>query len=254
MSWHTIGTKEVFIVDSHHYVLEAWCDIYNRYGQKKLNIISFDYHTDTLDAFRSFASQKLGGAIGKAIDPAVFLKERMDRISAINVADPNSVKQAIFDLTWDEHIDCAINLDIIENFFLSLGRASPGNNHNGVKVFSFDSCHPNCRRKICNASCEKERADLVVDSSILESRIVDIFNVMGNNISPLIVDIDLDVFNTFSSIEDADKISFMNLLRKADCITIAREAVCVKDYALNRRPLLTALWLEKEVCKIIENL
>ena len=254
IGWETIGKKRVFFADAHHEVLEGWYDIFVELGRKKVIIISFDYHTDCHKAFLRHAFWNVKGNRIAHPDDDEVERAIQKLISVIRLDTKSTIKDAIVHLKKDEHIDCAIRIGIVNNCFLNLGRNRHGIRLPNVHVFSFDLCWPRCQKPIHDDDCELDKANLVIESKILKPRVTTIETAIGPlEESNLIIDIDLDIFNSKRAISATNADAFKTLLKCARAVTVARESGCVDELSLESSQGFNAVYLEAELRKIIQS-
>lgn len=253
MVWETIGNKKVFFTNSHEQVLQAWYDVWNKRG--RFNVLSFDNHTDLHKAFLRFAFWKFKNANSRDPSEAELNDAINQRVEQIDLSKQETISAAIHDLKHDEHIDCALRMGLVERFFLNLGRMGHGQVDARVKMFHFNPCLPNCLKAPHDDDCEVEKANIVIESRILAPRIMEIEKTIGElHKSPLVVDIDLDFFNTSTSLHPNDATSWLKILKSATAISIAREQKLVSHLSLETSGNLTADSLECELRKMIQSL
>lgn len=247
--WQDINNHDVYIVDHHHEVLPAWikacCDC-----QTALPLITFDYHTDIHKAFWRYPYEQ---SRSLTHDGEKMRRESEQRLTQVNVNSQESVEDAIRDLCHDEHIDCAIQLNIVSHAFIFLGRCDSANKHPETTIFQYAPCFPGCTKDIHDDGCERPKAELVIDDSVLAPRMVEISRTVNLDEDPYILDIDLDVFNTQAAISPPSADSFYKLIRNAAVITVAREKACVENTegGCSLEASLTAEYLENKLLEHI---
>lgn len=274
-----INGKDVFVVDDHHRVLAAWICV-RRGLQHVPNLITIDHHTDTRDAFLSYAwTEEYEGRVADA------RTLRGQLIRQIDWHDDQSALAAIGKLRHDEHINAATSSGVIGNAFciqLSNSRGSqpveqiaydaasetrclnPDNvpicsrprtfapSCDGIYVIGHD-CFVGCDARPHNDQCLVRQADEIIESVYLNDQLArgaEISTCLGlTNIdaAPYILDIDLDAFHTFKAIAPEDPTTLYRLIKNAVAITIATEQQCVEElwlddyHALNSSELLAML-------------
>ncbi len=112
---NNINGKRVVVFDSHHFALLPWSDFARELGAP-VRLLTLDYHTDTMMAFRGYLSQlEADGDYDETFD---FRDERRARLALVDPSDEASLQQAVTHLRYDEHIDAAIRLGVIETAFV----------------------------------------------------------------------------------------------------------------------------------------
>lgn len=231
-----------FVVESHQEVLRYWAD-FRKAFESPPRLLTLDHHTDTSKPFRRLFQKQMKSDSSYNFD--FFQKENLDKI---NYLDPQTVNDAMVDLNNDEHIVAAIKSEIISSALVLA--------HNAAKT----SLETYLEHKIiCRTVNEVVTSygkvvpqyDTVLESSLLEKSIFEFNEIFNLNFEPLlfdkpfILDIDLDYFNTFRSIEPKDASYFKFLASKAGIITVARESKyvesCAIDIGLTSEHLLTKL-------------
>lgn len=233
-SLEKIIDKDVFIVDSHQDVLLPWSIIRRRH-QKSLNLITLDHHTDTVRAFRNYIFHTVHK---NKFDIANDFNEQYQKqvsllIKTIDWNSDSSINQAISKLNWDEQIDAAILIGVIDfAVAINLSSTSPLKN----KIVEVSSiCSLNCEKSMHDDTCQLHHYNQVLESNYLERMLEiaekEIPSTKTNNIdsNPYILDIDLDYFHTEKSINPDDTNKFYSLIRNAQAITIALEENCVQN-------------------------
>jgi hypothetical protein len=103
-----INNKNIYIVENHQEILEAWALLRNQLREPPL-LFSLDHHCDTREAFVQYICK-----IYKE-----FKREKKEElIRKISYTNLKTVHKAIRLLNKDEHIDAAINTDIIKGAFI----------------------------------------------------------------------------------------------------------------------------------------
>lgn len=245
MTWENVSEKRVFFCEKHQEVLAAWVEVYREAGVP-LVLVTFDHHVDLRDAFQNFAYHKLLGK-GEEQD---LKRERAARVASIDISCDESISKAIKQLKHDEHIDCAIRLGVFSKVFVSLGWDKVNFNHPGAELFNYEPCWSGCEKNIHDDECNDRRADLVIDDSTLRERLEKLENAVGSlDRVNYILDIDLDVFSTFGSIEPNRCDAFHKIIRYSKAITVARETAFVEDpeHACQRDEGLTVAFIEPKL-------
>jgi len=106
-----VNGKQVFAFESHHHALIPWAEV-RRGLQRAPRLLTLDYHTDTVGAFRGHVCAKTG-ACGDAMQPIMDAE-----ITAIKFQDPRTVIEAVGKLRFDEQIDAALRSNILDLAFI----------------------------------------------------------------------------------------------------------------------------------------
>lgn len=106
----TINSKDIYIVEDHHHVLEPWA-IYRERNTAPI-LVTLDHHTDWRSAFLNHSALQIEGDNDEVNAHRVAFRKNC--IDEINYNDLNTVRSAIGNLKHDEHIDAAIKSSIIE--------------------------------------------------------------------------------------------------------------------------------------------
>ncbi|MGN4421090.1 UPF0489 family protein [Bacillus cereus group sp. MYBK249-1] len=265
----TINSKDIYIVEHHHHVLEPWA-IYRERNAAPI-LVTLDHHTDCHSAFINYSSLQIKGDDYQTNEKRIAFRKCC--IEQVNYNDLDTVRTAIGNLIHDEHIDAAIKSNIIEKAFIinynacrdtplsfkeekrieantykmagiPIGenfevQASEGYPESTNSMYILDKkCwigdhaeHPHP----CNDSCTKPHYDQAIESIYLEDKLNTISEMVPDLIQEnhftqeYILDIDLDYFHTLKSIHPEDYEIFHNLIRNAKIITIALESRCVEE-------------------------
>jgi hypothetical protein len=110
MQREVIEGKMIFVVESHHEVLEAWVHVRHDLEHAP-NLITLDFHTDTHEPFDYYLYET-------GVSDSHREAERLRLLSTVDYRQVESLHQAIRRLKHDEHILTAIRLDIIAAAFL----------------------------------------------------------------------------------------------------------------------------------------
>lgn len=218
----------ISVVDSHHKALMSWANF-----RKKLNtaprLISLDHHTDTSPPFRHYirTHQKTEN----------FLSAQSKHLESIDFTNSKTVASAIEKLRNDEHIVTAIKTNIISSAFILAHNADDTD----IDIYKE-------HKIVCRNISDH---DTVLESSTLAKAFQDFNSTLKEAdrsqlfTKPYILDIDLDYFNTFKSIDPEDSNYFKKLIQHAGLISIATEPEYVKSCALE--PGLTSEFLMKHL-------
>ncbi|MEE3950087.1 UPF0489 family protein [Bacillus wiedmannii] len=105
-----INSKDIYIVEHHHHVLEPWA-IYRERNAAPI-LVTLDHHTDCRSAFLQHSALQIEGDSYEVDAHRVTFRKNC--IDEIDYNDLNTVRSAIGNLKHDEHIDAAIKSSIIE--------------------------------------------------------------------------------------------------------------------------------------------
>jgi hypothetical protein len=254
----------VKVVDSHHKVLVHWAE-YRRSLGTSPRLVTLDHHTDTSKPFRRYIQQNdlvakslrsnhLGSDFSfTAKDQELcFNQIQNDLLTIMDFNNPRSIDMAIEKLNNDEHIIAAIKSDIISSALVIAHNAS------NTDLSTYLEHKIICRSVneipdgLGNLAIGKLKldSDSVLESEFLDNSIAEFNKILESNNeenflqTPYILDIDLDYFNTFKSIEPSNSQCFESLVQGAGLVTIATEPEYVKSCALESG-LTSAYLLDK---------
>jgi hypothetical protein len=228
----TIGGKDVYIVESHHHVLQGWAEVRRSQGSA-LALLTLDHHTDTKAPFFNHRFWETHKGVGND-NQAAMQTMLPGMIAAIDWNDEDTVVAAIANLKHDEHIRTAIQAGIVSRaFVVNLS----GENRADAQVYETCSgCDAiGCTKPIHDHRCAQTRVDQVLESTYLDHELgklntmAQARGVPGAEAAPYILDIDLDYFHSEKAIDPDDAATFYRLVQGALAITIAIEARCVKS-------------------------
>jgi hypothetical protein len=195
-----VGSKDIWIVDDHQYVLLIWGTLFQNRKQRRV-LVSIDYHPDTNPPFWLWAYQK-----AMAIDPdrEADLVEKFQKrmLASLDPLDLNSVRMSMGQMRNDEHINTAMELGYLSDYHMI-----------------------NCMEKHVYL---RGSHYLVPENQFgsLEDAMFQSIELPLEKISTedLILDIDLDYFLRPENFElDLDQNSiFADLVKQAQIITVAR--------------------------------
>ena len=104
--------KFVYITESHHHVLPAWTDL-RRQSDRAPRLLTFDHHKDTRSAFIAYSTRQ------PRAEHRPWEAITTERLRTIDFRSDESIKAAVADLAWDEHIDAAVRLDVLDIAFVA---------------------------------------------------------------------------------------------------------------------------------------
>ena len=274
-----INGKEVFIFEDHSTAILPWRQITASLKETPF-LITLDYHTDTMPAFKTYGNWAGKEDRYSANLPHVSSPIKQALLEAIDIQSHDSVVEILPKLRNDEHIDASIKSGILTHCFVIQYQDRTGTEANDViqwrednkavsslfnkiplpeRPFSYDL--PKDKMFITPGECEKfnkktEHHDLAIDDSLLGERLKMMkemdsssgLNSLDNQ--PYILDIDLDYFQTKASINPETISLFYKLIRKAEAITIAQEPSYVE--ALKKEDELTTEYLLGRMLEHIE--
>jgi UPF0489 domain len=171
----TIGGKDVYIVESHHCVLEPWAEI-RRCLSAEPALLTLDHHTDTLPPFLGHRYRAAGSSLSAAA------KATMDAmlpgmIAALRYDDEQSVQSAVFMLKNDEHITTAIGAGIVSRAFV-INHMSSKCGHPKIYATSA-ACTVECQR-MDHSDCQAMHSAQMLESVYLD-RALDDLNTKAQN-------------------------------------------------------------------------
>lgn len=255
----TINNKNIYIVNEHHQVLEAWEQF------KGSDVITFDFHNDTIGAFLRYASwldEPDKTIIRKTPEEIESIQKNLINSYPKN----NGINEIISKLNNDEHITFAVYSGLINNIYVCAHEDSYNYkyydsiyniNHylwcecrkrdygsNILDKINFpnpetDFYYPYNGQKIIECSLRAHSIEdlngellciddnLVLDDITLKPLFANykFFNKNSLNNS-YIVDFDMDYFFTKSSINPLHRSYINKLIKESVAITIATEDDC----------------------------
>lgn len=248
------GLKKVFIAKNHHELLEAW-ELY-----QGSNLLTFDYHTDTRKAFSTFALESCESDFNYDIS----IKTRKEQIEEYH--KEYNIEKMISRLSYDEQIDFAIEAGIVNKAFIICKEQanSHGQNEkvfrigsNGIlnedkKIFEISpvcSSQTSFSNHVCNDDCIKMIADQSLENELISYCLYK-FKDHGFTKERFILDLDCDYFTTKKSLSPNRMQEFKELINRADAITIALEAACVKGLRLDKK--INSKYVKNALLEIIK--
>lgn len=258
-----IKGKDIYVVEAHHHALAAWA-LVRRSSAHAPNLITIDHHTDTHEAFLSYACVE---HYEGRTDDDVALRERLR--ASINWRDDASLQTAIAKLRHDEHIDAATISGVLDQAYCI--QLSDTGGFQSLEQEAFDAnwrdrrpdaptlpmpmpmrpmtytasadriyvipapCYIGCETRPHNDDCVTLHALEIVEARYLEdqlargSEISRCFGLPNLEAVPYILDIDLDAFHSRKAITPDDPSTLHRLIRNAVAITIATEPECVEE-------------------------
>lgn len=273
----SICGKPVFTFDSHHEALLPWAECANELGFAP-RLLTLDYHSDTRPAFITHSTVD----IADVMDDEGWEERAAVEVAKIDFRVVQTVRDAVVNLRFDEHISAAVQSGIIDIAFAVVGglitNEYQSNEQNAAEAEWRDRSHdtpwvskpkapppytysiPNerivelPRQKVLSNEQPRSKgyANQALESDFLRRHldfietITQSAGIPGLFEAPFILDIDLDYFNTRQSVQPANHDVFHELIRRAKIITIAREPKCVTEL---QKPgeKLTSDWLETEL-------
>ncbi|CAO3453957.1 hypothetical protein [Azospirillum largimobile] len=250
-----IAGKKVYSFEDHATALLPWAEL-SCVSSTKPYLITLDFHTDTHPAFLNHCFWNVSQ------DPDKAGPERDRLCKNLNKHDTISINNAISLLKHDEHIDAAIKSDIINHSFTIQRESSSTLSREEEDFFEMDfmytfqnprprppftysvpedrmfvigqTCAIGCPRGPHDDQCiidhiNQAIEDIYLQACLNEMTTMSVTSGLGALTErPYILDIDLDYFQTFRSVNPISSTVFHDLIRGALGITIAKESVCVE--------------------------
>jgi len=215
-----LNGAHIFIVDEHQFVLPVWA-YYSLSNNKKYSLVTFDFHTDTRQAFNSYAHKKRIKFKYRHNDREKFAKTH---IKGINSKDLVTICQETKNLANDEHIRAAMYFGYIHNpNVITVEETHPGDDIKcyinedslGIVVGSKQTDDPYRGDFQLYRKFHLNR----LDDDYIESAGFKIKNLNDQ----YTLDFDLDYFPTKESLQPNKNKIINQLISDAQFITIARE-------------------------------
>lgn len=213
--------KYLYVVENHQEVLPIWSEYYfSRNCASHLELVSLDYHADTLSGFKKYSFDKmLESGNRNLVERAVkfreeFIQKMMSDLSQKTIED-NYDK-----LNCDEHIMTACELGIISRYQVIYCLED---------YDEFCGLHLQFPNNYCNrlyeptVNCFPRRPEDEIRKC--HSRLEDFYLKESGLVVPkkdFILDIDLDYFQSANSFRPLSYEFMKSLIQKCELITIAR--------------------------------
>jgi len=237
MKKHVMGGKDVYIVENHNEVIEAW------EKHQGLNVFSLDYHTDTRQAFHNFTYWKVKRETEAGIcsNQEERIRELTEQKIDLYLNKELSAEQINYDLKHDEHLDFATRTQIINMaFVLSVNSNKTSSNPNvhivqnhteykNQRLLEYSiPCIPGCLKDIHDENCRAVKADSALEDIVLKDAMAKAESYNPGFFDNFILDIDCDYLNTDKSLYPEAESIFHRLISKSHIISIAMEPACVR--------------------------
>lgn len=264
IQWGTVNGKSIAIFEHHHHALIPWRRWHEGVGRVRL--ITIDHHCDTQEAFQFSAFD------GRKIDPS----KQAALLAAIDPMDEKTIEWSVPNLRHDEHIEAAIRSGILDAAFIVHEQNARSvksieetafwdkvNTLTGIEQIihireaprpelPMTYAMPGHRMVAIDPTYYLRGTELVdpwpqlaIESEHLEDRLATFEQILrsageapleGN---PYILDVDMDAFRTYGSLQPRDATTFHRLIKGAVGITIAREQDCCQMLWQDSLPLDT---------------
>lgn len=216
---------------NHEVALKPWAAI--RQGQTAAPLLfTIDHHTDTRTAFGQHAVRTVG---------MNYFAERQRLLDAIRADDPATLEVAVKLLDCDEHINAAIEVDIVDAAIVlahndqlvtwpkELSTFTQRDNPAPPRPHTYEAPADRIFYLANRDGAIAPLADKAIETSFLEEKLSDVKEMLASlgrkalDKEPFIFDIDLDYFLTPKSLQPDDPSCFYSLLRSSIGVTIALE-------------------------------
>lgn len=234
----------MIVVEHHHEVLPAWAELRARLPEAP-RLLSLDHHTDTVLPFRRHVR-----VIAAAEGQQLCEDEEAARSAQLvgEIRDVASATRALETLANDEHVRAALGADILSAAFVIAHKAMDTD----LEVFA---AHRIACRAVDETIDASGRACLVYDNVLEDDflrprlaafdRMLEAAGEPPLRARPFVLDVDLDVFNTWAAVRPRSAELFATLAREAALITVATEPSfvrhCARDHGLTAGALLAEL-------------
>lgn len=224
--------KDVYIVESHHHVLQSWAEVRRALPAAPI-LLTLDHHTDTYEPFyrHLFDATRRQSRQAQAAAMATLLP---GLIAALRFDDEAAVLDAIGKLNNDEHITTAIAAGILSRAFV-INLSYETSSRTGVLYEAGSMCAVGCEKASHDDACTPVRSAQVLESVYLDRELnalttmAEQDGIPATEAQPYVLDIDLDYFHSEKAIEPDDPATFYRLVRNAIAVTIATEPEYVVD-------------------------
>lgn len=215
---------KVAVADKHNEVLKAWADLKRNNKNVKYNLLTFDTHTDFHFGFRKYISNLI---FNKKLNSENFNEEKERLLENVKSSfnEKDKFNNFVDILCNDEHIDIAINCNIIKSAF----------------AITWEDRNDSESRNIYNVTekCSLEPSKYIskaLEDIFLKPQIEKINQILKKDFfeERYILDIDLDFFQKLSATSPKKKNIFYKLIKNAELITIALEKDSLEDNVSNR--------------------
>lgn len=241
-----VGRAPLYVFERHSDAIIPWAKVRRSLAEPPF-LLTLDRHTDTMEPFLRWA---YGVAPGHADEEKRKLL-RKERAAALDWRLETDIEEAARDLWHDEHIRAARASGILKEIFV-VAFNSPSSDLRVEGIHYLPNlCRYGCGKRPHDQDCEREHSDLAIDDAHLDplfAECVELTAVLASS-SPMILDIDLDYFRTLKSLSPNSARTFLSLLPRAACITVATEPECTKDGALD--PEVDAEWALKGLLSLL---
>lgn len=204
-----IKNMNIAVVDRHNEVLKIWADLKRDNKNIEYNLLTFDTHTDFNVGFTRYVSNLIASDELKR-------EKRIELLENIkNIFDKKNEFDSLVDvLLNDEHIDVSIKCDIVKKAF-----AITWNNRNDSEERSIYNVTEKCYLD------SSEYFEKSFEDKFLSPQLKEIEKILNNQFfkEKYILDIDLDYFYSYTSVNPKEKEIFYKLIKNAEIITIAKE-------------------------------
>lgn len=230
------------IVESHHYVLEAWAEYRARLPFAP-RLLTLDHHTDTSSPFRKYFSGT------KNVNS---LQIANTWLASIDYKDPATIKAVLPRLSHDEHIVTAIKTNIIAAAFVIAQNAYDTDLaiYKEHKIMCLGLDRKENSKGLTPSDCDRALESEFLDEMLLQ------FDTNLSTVgeapllsTPYILDIDLDYLNTLRAAQPQNSAALRRLAKHAGLITVATEPNHVQMCAFDKN--LTSEGLLEQITKLL---
>lgn len=225
-----IGKAPLYVFERHSDAIIPWAAARRSLPGPPF-LLTFDRHTDTMEPFLRWAHR----VAPNHADAEKRKTSKTERMAALDWRSETDMDEAARDLWHDEHIRAAMEAGIVSgSFVVAFNTPSLSLRIDGIRYLP-NICRHGCEKQPHDNACLREHSDLAIDDAHLTPLFADCADLTAALASstPMILDIDLDYFRTRKSMFPVSAATFLSLVSRSACVTVATEPGCTSEGALD---------------------